>query len=391
MENPAAPRRRLWPVFVMPGLVVLLAIGWSVFWYVASSEIGRQFDGWQAREAKAGRVYKCGDLSVGGYPFRFEVSCANASASLSSQTPSQAPIEARVARILAVAQVYNPKLMIAEFTSPATIVPQGGQSLTARWSLAQASVFGLPEEPQRVALVFDNPAVERIVSSVQSPFMHAKHVELHGRIAEGSVNDHPVVDAALELDGATAEGLHPLAAQPFDLTATARLRGLANFAPRPWPERFREIQQANGSVELVNSRVQQGDIIAVASGTLGISPQGRLDGELKMTVAGLEKIIPALGLDKIANGGIPQATLDRVAPGLKSQDLNNALGALDKLVPGLGGLVKQQAPAAIAAGMTMLGDETTLEGHKAQAVPLRFVNGEVFLGPLRIGDVPPLF
>ena len=240
MTSPPLPRRRrLWPVFVAPGLVVLLAIGWSVFWYVASSEIGRQFDGWQAREAKAGRIYKCGDLSVGGYPFRFEVSCANASASLSSQTASQAPIEARVARILAVAQVYNPKLMIAEFTSPATIVPQGGQSLTARWSLAQASVFGLPEEPQRVALVFDNPVVERIVSSVQSPFMHAKHVELHGRIAEGSVNDHPIVDAAIELNGATAEGLHPLAAQPFDLTATARLRGLANFAPKPWPERFR--------------------------------------------------------------------------------------------------------------------------------------------------------
>ena len=391
MPNHAPTSRRLWPVFVMPGLVVVLAIGWSVFWYIASSEIGRQFEGWQAREARAGRVYKCGDLSVGGFPFRFEVNCANASASLSSQTASQAPIQGRVARILAVAQVYNPKLMIAEFSSPATIVPQGGQSLTARWSLAQASVFGLPEEPQRVALVFDNPNVERIVSSVQSPFMHAKHVELHGRIVEGSVDNHPVIDAAVELDGATAEGVHPLAAQPFDLTATARLRGLANFAPKPWPERFREIQQANGSIELVNSRIQQGDIIAVASGTLGISPQGRLDGELKMTVAGLEKIIPALGLDKIANGGIPQATLDRVAPGLKSQDLNNALGALDKLVPGLGGLVKQQAPAAMAAGMTMLGDETTLEGHKAQAVPLRFVNGEVFLGPLRIGEVPALF
>ena len=391
MQNPAPKSRRLWPVFVMPGLVVVLAIGWSVFWYVASSEIGRQFDGWQAREARAGRVYKCGDLSVGGYPFRFEVSCANASANLAAQTASQAPIEGRVARILAVAQVYNPKLLIAEFTSPATIVPQGGQSLTARWSLAQASVYGLPEEPQRVALVFDNPSIERIVSSVQSPFMHAKHVELHGRIIEGSVDNHPVIDASLQLDAATAEGVHPLAAQQFDLTAQARLKGLANFAPKPWPERFREIQAANGNVEIVNSRVQQGELIAVASGTLGISPQGKLDGELKMTIAGVEKIIPALGLDRIARDGVPQATLDRVAPGLKSQDLNNALGALDKLVPGLGGLVRQQAPAAMAAGMTMLGEETTLEGRKAQAVPLRFANGIVFLGPLRIGDVPPLF
>jgi len=385
------PRRRLWPVFVMPGLVVLLAVGWSVFWYVASGEIGRQFDGWQAREAKAGRVYKCGDLTVGGYPFRFEVGCANASASLAAQTASQAPIEARVTRILAVAQVYNPKLLIAEFTAPATVLPQGGQSLTAKWTLAQASVYGLPEEPQRVALVFDNPAIDRIVSSVQSPFGRAKHVELHGRIAEGSVNDHPVIDIAAELNAATAEGVHPLAAQSFDMTTTARIKGLNNLAPKPWPERFREIQASNGSVEIVNSRIQQGDLIAVASGTLAISPQGRLDCELKMTVAGLERIIPALGLDKLVNGGIPQATLDRVAPGLKSNDLNNALGALDKLVPGLGGLVKQHAPAAMAAGLASLGEETTLEGKKAQAVPLRFANGEVFLGPLRIGDVPPLF
>jgi len=95
MQNPAAARRRLWPVFVMPGLVAVLAIGWSVFWYVASSEIGRQFDGWQAREAKAGRIYKCGDLSVGGYPFRFEVSCANASASLAAQTASRASLRWR--------------------------------------------------------------------------------------------------------------------------------------------------------------------------------------------------------------------------------------------------------------------------------------------------------
>lgn len=391
MQNPAPARRRLWPVFVMPGLVVLLAIGWSVFWYVASAQIGRQFEGWQAREAKAGRIYKCGDLSVGGYPFRFEVSCANAGASLAAQTASQAPIEVRVARILAVAQVYNPKLLIAEFTAPATVLPQGGQSLTAKWTLAQASVYGLPEEPQRVALVLDNPAIDRIVSSVQSPFGRAKHVELHGRIAEGSVNDHPVIDIAAELGSATVEGVHPLAAQPFDMTAQARIKGLNNLAPKPWPERFREIQAANGNVEIVNSRIQQGDLIAVASGTLGISPQGRLDGELKMTVAGLERIIPALGLDKLANGGIPQATLDRVAPGLKSQDLNNALGALDKLVPGLGGLVKQQAPAAMAAGLATLGELTTLDGKKAQTVPLRFANGEVFLGPLRIGDVPPLF
>src|SRR5712692_6979226 len=108
MQEPAlAPRRRLWPVFVMPGLLAALAIGWSGFWYFASSEIDAQFEGWKMREAKEGRIYDCAQLSVGGYPFRFEVQCSGASASLTSQVASQGPIEARIAGIQAVAQVYN--------------------------------------------------------------------------------------------------------------------------------------------------------------------------------------------------------------------------------------------------------------------------------------------
>ena len=36
-----------------------------------------------------------------------------------------------------------------------------------------------------------------------------------------------------------------------------------------------------------------------------------------MTVAGIEKVIPALGIEKMLEQGVPQATLDRVAPGVK--------------------------------------------------------------------------
>ena len=108
------------------------------------------------------------------------------------------------------------------------------------------------------------------------------------------------------------------------------LSGLKDFSPKPWPERFREIQAAGGHVEIVQSRIAQGDLIAVAAGTLGLNASGRIDGELQMTVAGIEKVIPALGIDKMLEEGVPQATLDRVAPGVKTQDINNLMGALDR-------------------------------------------------------------
>ena len=109
-----------------------------------------------------------------------------------------------------------------------------------------------------------------------------------------------------------------------------------------------------------------------------------------MTVAGIEKVIPALGIDKMLEEGVPQATLDRVAPGVKTQDLNNLFGALDRAIPGLGKVVKQNANVGVAAGINSLGKEAELEGKKARAFPLRFVDGAVFLGPLKVAQMPPL-
>ena len=84
--------------------------------------------------------------------------------------------------------------------------------------------------------------------------------------------------------------VHPLLAEPFDADVRTMLSGLKDFSPKPWPQRFREIQAAGGHVEIVQSRIQQGDLVAVAAGTLGLSASGRLDGELQMTVAGIEKV-----------------------------------------------------------------------------------------------------
>src|SRR6201985_1892401 len=145
----------------------------------------------------------------------------------------------------------------------------------------------------------------------------------------------------------------------------ALVSGLKDLTPKPWPVRFREIQAAGGHVEIVQSRIQQGDLIAVAAGTLGLSPAGRLEGELQMTVAGLERVIPALGIEKMLDEGVPQATLDKVAPGVKTQDLNNLFGALDRAIPGLGKVVKQNANVGVAAGINALGKEAELAGSTA--------------------------
>jgi hypothetical protein len=392
-----APRRRpLWRLFILPILLVVAALGGSAFWFYSASQVDSASDAWRAREAKSGRVYDCARRSVAGFPFRLEVRCDGVSVSLSSQTAeqtaTQAPVTAKLGEILVVAQIYDPKLLIAEFTAPATIYDRGQQpSMTVNWRTARSSVVGLPGVPQRASIVFDDPAIDRVNGAVQAPLARARHIELHGRLAEGSALDRPVIETVLKIEKGSVQEVHPLLAEPFDADARTMLSGLKDFSPKPWPQRFREIQAAGGHVEIVQSRIQQGDLVAVAAGTLGLSVQGRLDGELQMTVAGIEKVIPALGIEKMLDEGVPQATLDRVAPGVKTSDVNNLFGALDRAIPGLGKVVRQNANVGVVAGINALGKEAVLEGKKARAFPLRFVDGTVFLGPLKVAQVPPLF
>ncbi|MBN8979733.1 MAG: DUF2125 domain-containing protein [Rhizobiales bacterium] len=389
-------RRSRWQLFAAPLFLLLAAIGWSAFWFYAASQVDQKFDGWKQREAKSGRTYDCASKSVAGFPFRMEVTCADPVVTLVSQTPDQAAsgvkLKAQLKSILVLAQIYDPTKIIADFTGPA-IVAAGGEpaSYAANWSVGRASVAGLPLVPQRVAFVFDNPSLDRINGGAQLPLFRANHLELHTRLAEGSVSDNPVIDTAFELSSGTVQGLHPILAVPFDADIRAQLRGLKNLAPKPWPERFREIQAAGGRLDFTQSRVQQGETIAVAAGSLSITPSGFLDGELQMTVAGLDKVVPLLGIDRLLDEGVSQSAVDRVAPGVKADDVNKVIGALDRLVPGLGNVARKNANAGVVAGINLLGQPSTLEGRKALALPLRFTEGTVYLGPLKVAQTPKLF
>jgi hypothetical protein len=386
------PRHRSrWPLFVMPILLLIAAAAWSAFWFYAVSQAEVKADAWRAQEARSGRSYDCAKQSMSGYPFRFEVRCDGARVTLTSQTAGAAPMPVTInlGEILAVAQIYDPKLLIAEFKAPATISETSNvPAMQVNWSTARASVVGLPTIPQRASMVFDDIAIDRSNNTVQVPVARAKHVELHGRLAEGSTPADPVIESVLRIESGSVQDVHPVLTRPFGAEIRAKLTGLKDLAPKPWPERFRELQAIGGHVEIVQSRIQQDDLVAVATGTLALNAQ---DGELEMTVTGIEKIIPALGLEKMLEEGVPQSALDRVAPGVKTQDVNNLLGALDRAIPGLGKVVKQNANVGVAAAINSLGKGATLEGKPARTFPLRFADGAVYLGPIKVGQVPPLF
>ena len=367
-------RRRTWPLYALVIGAGLLAILWTSLWFHASGVAQETLKGWFEREAKAGRIYSCGSQSIGGFPIRIEVRCQPAAMEWRSLQPT---VFVKAAGLLVAAQVYQPSLLISEFTGPLTMGEADGKlNFIADWKLLQTSVQGGPVMPQRVSIVIDRPSFDRFTAGGQETLFRATHAELQGRIVEGSAIDNPIVDLALRLTGATAPTINPLTAQPFDADVTFVLRGLKDFSARPWPERFREIQAAGGRIDITHARAQQGESIALATGSLALTPTGYLDGQLLVTVAGLDRLLPALGLERLAQ---PGGSVDRLA------------GQLDRFIPGLGNIARERAAPSIAAGIGLLGEQTQLEGRRAVILPLRINNGAMFLGAVPVGQINPLF
>lgn len=370
-DSQPAKRRRLWPVFVPIALLVVLAAAWTGLWFYAAGRAENAIAGWRAREAKSGRTYECASESIGGYPFRIEVHCAKPRAELRGQGVQ---LVLSGADLVVLAQIYQPTLLIAEFKGPMTVAEPGQPTaFVANWSLGQASVRGTPRAPQRASLVFDDLKVQRTGSD--ATVLDAKRLELHGRMAGGSINDNPIIELGLRTTAATAPEVHPIAATPLDAEVSATVRGLADFAPKPWPVRFRELQARDGRIDITNARVQQRETIAVSSGSLGLTASGNLDGQLQMTAVGLEHVLKQLDLEAIVSQGRVGSAIDK----------------LDRLLPGFGNIARKNAGPGILAGLDAIGKRTTLDGKPAVAVPLRFVDGRVFLGPLPVGRTPPLF
>jgi hypothetical protein len=373
---PLASRRR-WP-WIVAGLALVLAGLWTGLWFYASAKVETTIAGWREREAKVGRVYACATQTIGGFPFRIDVRCADPSAELRSAQP---PTALKWKDLHITANVFAPTRLVSEYTGPLMVGEPGRPAdFAINWRHAQTAVRGLPTAPERITTEFSDLTIDRVAGAGRENVFTARQAEIVGRMVDGSAMSNPVIELKLKLAAASAASIHPAATTPIDADITAVLRGLKDFSAKPWPERFREIQAAGGRLELTSARLQQGDVLAVSSGGLGLTPSGRLDGELRMTVANFEKLLTTLGFDRF----ISKQT------GSGGQ-LDSAIGALDRLVPGLGNVARQNAAPAAIAGLSLLGQPAELEGKRALTMPLRFRDGIATLGPIPLGPTPPLF
>jgi hypothetical protein len=361
-------------------IVVILAVVWTWLWYYAASVADRTLTGWIDREAKAGRAYSCQTQTIGGFPFRIEARCAGPAAAINSNNP---PFAVHAKDVVFESQVYHPTLLTGEITGPLTLAETNQPaSFVANWSRARMSVRGLPPDPERVSVTVDHPRLDRGAGGEM--IFGADHVDLRGRIIAGSASNNPVIDVSGSIGAATAPTLHPLLAEPIEGQVDAVLRGFKDLSPKPWSERFREMQAAGGGVDIKSLRIARPNAIIVGTGTLTVNEHGRLDGLVRVAIVGIETIVPLLGIDQLIGQGINRITGSGGSPA-------QGLGALDRLMPGLSGVVRDSTNASLIENLKKMGQPTEIDKKPAILLPLRFSDGAVYLGMIRVGQVPALF
>ncbi|HXW40163.1 MAG TPA: DUF2125 domain-containing protein [Xanthobacteraceae bacterium] len=376
-------RRRRWPFLAFPLAVVVVAIGWTWGWYYAAAIADRALSGWVEREAALGRVYACGTQTIGGFPFRILTRCDRAAATFKSNQP---PFELQATDITFSAELYRPTLLHGDITGPVTLAEPGQPaSLVATWLRARLSLLGVPPgDPERVTILLRQPRLDRVSGPGSGMIFRADRVAIEGRIVEGSARLNPVIEFSGSSTAAMAPTFHPLLAAPLRVEIDAVLRGFKDFSPKPWPVLFRDMQAAGGGIEIKAFRVERADAVVVGTGKLVVNADGRLDGILNVAVAGVENIVPLLGIDQLIGKGV-----DRLTGGSGSP--NQGLSTLDRLLPGLGGIVRESTNANVIDNIKKMGEPTEIDKKPALALPLRVTDGIVSVGIIPVAIVPPLF
>lgn len=341
MLNSTLTRRRRWPIFLPSILLILVAGGWSVFWFLAADRAGTEIDRALARQAAAGRPAECGNRQIGGYPFRIEVRCAPIRLAFQS---ANGPLVFEAPGFVAVAQLPIPNRLIAEMQSPATL-GGGGARLSLSFSTARASVRGSPSTGvEALSVDLKTPVLERIDGERVQVGLTADGIEVHTR--RPPEKPPGTWDLVARLAKAQAPAIESTLAQsPSNVELQVSLSEADLLAPMPSPARLRAFAGAGGKLHLALLRVEQGDVVAEAKGDLSLDPQGLLDGDATVTVVGMQQV-----LAKASEAG---------------------LGWMWGLLP--------------------LGRAGKLGDRPAATYTVRVVGGTVSVGPLRFASLPPLF
>ncbi|MFO1150233.1 MAG: DUF2125 domain-containing protein [Alsobacter sp.] len=353
--KPSVGRRTSpWRIFLPTGVLLVLFAGLGGFWAYATWRVGQELDALLAREAAHGRQWDCPSRTIGGFPFRIEVSCERPSF---SGAPGGVSTQGEVARFVAVAQIQSPNHVIIEVDGPLVVTDVGGRRLDLSWDLLRGSLEGRPDQLDQLALEMTNPRLKLTGTGGFDMTAEGAMVDFHMRRTPGRPPEERAYDVASRGTALRIPAVERLVggAEPLDADLVATVLQVEPLAARTPAQNLERWRLAGGKVQVSKLVLAQGPRRLDATGILGLDELHRAQGRLDVTVAGVDDLLQQFGLSPRA------ATLGTIIAGV------------------LGGRPK--------AGQA----EAAEKPPGGVVLPLRLDDGKAFLGPLPVARLLPLY
>lgn len=344
---PTSPRRSRLGLFAPFVLLALVAVGWSVAWFVIRGRTADAIDAWLDRERQAGRRWSCPDRSVGGFPFRIEVVCP----SLAFERPD---LTGSIGRIVAVAQVYDPRHVIAEIEGPMR-AGDGRVTVEGAWRASQASVRTTKDGFERASLAIEGPSF-RVTGLPAELIASGRRFESHVRPSPSRNASEAAYDWSARAEGTKLPLLDEFVggADPADIGLDLTVTQAREAPLRSVPDVLERWREAGGKLDLTNLSVAKGARRVEARGEARLDELHRPTARIEASAAGLEELIGSL-----LGGGRSG---------------------------GLGGLVGALAGQALARRPAEPGGEPGKPALKPLP-PVRLEAGRLYLGPIAVPGV----
>jgi hypothetical protein len=279
-----SPRRSRFWLYTPFVLLLLLAIAWSIAWFVIRNRAADALDGWLAAEARSGRQWTCGDRTIAGYPFRIEIVC-------NSLDLKRGAVTASFGRTEAVAQIYQPRRIITEVAGPLRVT-DGAVTVQGTWDLLQASINATPAGLQRLSLAATAPKVTVTGVGGGEIAGSGSRLELHGR-----PNPSRAGEQARDVAASVTEARIPLldaligGGEPANLTADVTVTRADGFKGGTIAEEMELWRKAGGKLDILMLAATKGSRQIEAKGDLRLDEQHRPAGQLNLAAAGLDGLL----------------------------------------------------------------------------------------------------
>lgn len=351
----------VWPLV----LVLVIAGGWSAYWFIASTTAGEILDRVLVRQKAKGLVISCANRHISGYPFKFLLTCdqlkvvRETSSRLTSLTAS---------RLVVVVRAYDFNHMIAELYGPFDI--SRGRKRDANSTVVETrKLFYGTAKTVTASLILKNRVLKEATAIVRG--LKGTLVEYSNRttpqniatsLEEAIVHIRSTGDTSkpvgpYKVAGVLKEFLLVGGSANFQSDKGTRLDDVnvrMNISNAPYrlsgkPLDWLKLWKANaGEAKIIEASATSGELKIKGSGQFNLDDLGRVQGVLNNRMTGLDDLIKQL----VASGKI------------REQDANFGLTAIKLLSNAGGGSVK---------------------------IALRAKKGNVYFGPFKIAILKPLF